>query len=305
MNSIFVQIAAYRDLELPVTIQNAIDNSSGKNNITIGVHNCVKFNGEVVLSGIKTPPWVSIKYTESIAPESVGVSASRNKANSLYSGEDYYFQVDSHSQFVQDWDDLAVSDYLWYIDRGISEPLITMYPPNYKYVNNTVVRDKVDTGYSTKISFMENKEQFFNTYIPTQLAIPIPKECYYTPSVSAGMIFTSGRYASIPPNKKIAFWGEEILTAARAFTNGFNLVTARHHLIWHLYHSDQPIDLVKRHHVWKDYPDLWSNLDSESRAEVYRIFSEEIIGVDGLGSERTLEQFGQFAGLDFKNKLVL
>ena len=39
MTSIFVQIASYHDYELPRTIINCINNSSGLTHINIGVHN--------------------------------------------------------------------------------------------------------------------------------------------------------------------------------------------------------------------------------------------------------------------------
>jgi len=305
-NSIFVQLPAYRDLELPETIKNAIEMSSGNNKIVFGVHNCTLEQDSISISHVNTPEHVEIRYIESIAPDNIGVQLSRYMANELYIDEDFYLQTDAHMRFQKNWDELAIQDYRWYENIGIAKPLITMYPPNYRYIENgSVILEDHFEQKNTRVSFKERIDSFELGFIPSQLAITTPPGCQYTSSVAGGMIFTDGSFAKIKPNKKVAFWGEEILIAARAFTHGFNIVTARNHLVWHLYHSGQPYHLARRHHAWADWPDLWPTLDKESRLEVKSIFELERIGEDALGSVRTLSEFGVFAGLDFKNKKVI
>ena len=306
MPSIFIQVPAYRDFELPHTIQDAIDKSSKNNNIVFGVHNCKKESDDISLKDIKLDEHVEIRYLESTAPDGIGVLASRYIANELYSGEDFYLQIDSHMRFQDNWDDLAIEDYRWYQALGIANPLITMYPPNYKYLEDgTIEKDTMLIDDPTKISFKEHPLAFSEGLIPSQTATTSPPGCHYTPSTSGGMMFTSGAYALIKPNRKIAFWGEELLAAARAFTHGFDLVTARNPLVWHLYHSGQPLHLARRHHTWEDYPELWKSLDRKSREEVVSIFTNQRISDDALGSVRTLDEFGVFAGLDFNNREIL
>jgi hypothetical protein len=306
--SIFIQVPAYRDLELSETIKDAINKSSEKNKLVFGIHNCLKLEDTISIANIDVPPHVEIRYVESKAPENIGVQLSRYISNELYLNEDYYFQTDAHMKFQQNWDDLAIEDYKWYESIGILNPLITMYPPAYRHSNDgEIIFDTVDNSISsiTRVSFRERPDDFTDGYIPSQLAVSASPGCFYTASVAGGMIFTNGSFAKIKPNKKVAFWGEEILIAARAFTHGFNPVTARNHLVWHLYHSGQPIHLVKRYHAWADWPDIWKNLDLESRLEVRDIFETARVGSDALGSERTLDEFGIFAGLDFKNKKII
>jgi hypothetical protein len=306
MPSIFLQIPAYRDLELPETIKDAINKSSGKNKLVFGIHNCLKPEDSISIFDIEIPDYVEIRYTESLAPNNIGVQLSRYMSNELYLNEDYYLQTDAHMKFQQNWDILAIEDYMWYESLGISNPLITMYPPNYRYTDDGEIKsDDTTSSVTTRISFREFPGAFSREYIPSQLAITSQPGCLYTSSVSAGMIFTNGSFAKIKPNKKIAFWGEEILIAARAFTHGFNIVTARNHLVWHLYHSGQPIHLAKRHHAWADWPSIWHGFDTESKSELKDIFETARIGDDALGSVRTLEEFGVFAGLDFKNRKII
>ena len=49
----------------------------------------------------------------------------RNKANSLYNGEEYYLQVDSHSQFVDNWDEILINQLE---SLSCAKPVLTGYP---------------------------------------------------------------------------------------------------------------------------------------------------------------------------------
>jgi hypothetical protein len=305
VNSVFVQIAAYRDSEVEKTVLDAIAQSSGDNRISFGIHNCYLEEREFISRGL-FPPKHSISIINSRAPENLGVQASRKVANSLYSGEDYYLQVDSHSRFAALWDKRLISTYSFYESLGISNPLITQYPAAYSYddYGNHVFSPsrsiKQDNYWPTRIDFTENREQFKGTRIPTQTAAAVDQFCSYTGSISAGFIFTNGSFAQIEPNPQIAFWGEETLTAARAFTHGFDLVTPFQDIIWHLYVSGQPLERVRRHHAWLDFPDLWRQLDAQSKIEYFRIMTQREVGPSALGSARTLDDYEQFAGLNFR-----
>lgn len=303
MASIFIQIPSYRDLELPKTIADAVAKASGKHRLVFGVHNCVAFPNEIPISSVESDA-VSIRCIESIAPNNIGLQLSRYIANEAYSGEDYYLQIDAHMRFMKNWDELAISDLEHYQNMGIEKPLISGYPPSYHYRGGSEVLEDKRVFHTTRMSFLRDVAAFEKTYIPSQDAVVAPKGCVYGTSVAGGMIFTIGDFAKIKPNKKIAFWGEEILIAARAFTHGFTPVLPIRHLLWHLYFDTQPDGFTRRESVWGDYPELWPELDRLSKLELIDIFDNARIGDDALGTERTLEDYGNFAGLDFKNKRV-
>lgn len=301
MPSIFVQIPAYRDFELSKTIEDCIKQSSGNNVIHFGVHNCIAFHDEVVVAQRDN---VSIKT--SIAPENIGLQQARYIANEFYDGEDYYFQIDSHMRFVKNWDEICIRAVVEYQSMGLAKPLITQYPPGYTYDDNSKEKyDDNSTFHQVGIWFGENIKQFEETLIPTQTAKVLSNECGFTKSVSGGNIFTLGEFAHIKPNPKIAFWGEEPLIAARAFTHGFDLVMPFAHSVYHLYHSHQPFVKVRRHHVWQDYPDIWQVKDNESKEEYRRIFENRVVGEFALGTTRSLGDYEEFAGLDFVGRKIL
>lgn len=305
MKSVFIQIPAYRDLELLKTVQDCIRMSSGRTFLHFGIHNCFLLDEEVIFE-YPSARNVKVSNIDSRAPENVGLQLSRKIANSFYSGEDYYFQLDSHMRFVQDWDSILIDSSKIYSSLGIKKPLITQYPSVYRYnkeFEEEFIPDRnipVKDFSPTRIWFNERPEQFSQSRIPSQTAMSVDRWCGFTGSVSGGFIFTDGSFYEITPNEKIAFWGEEPLIAARAFTHGFDLLTPFCDIVWHLYVAEQTIEYSRRHHVWQDFPDIWSKMEYDSKIEYFRIMTEREVGPYALGSTRTLDEYEQFAGLDFR-----
>ena len=52
--------------------------------------------------------------------------------------------------------------------------------------------------------------------------------------------------------------------------------------------------------MWKDFSKIWNEMDVISKQEYRSIFTDRRVGGDALGSVRTLEEYEQFAGLDFR-----
>jgi hypothetical protein len=296
MASIFVQIAAYRDFEVTPTILDAIGQSSGNHTINFGVHTVYADESE-----INVPDLPNVKHTESKAPENIGLGIGRALAHQFYDGEDFYLQCDSHSRFVDGWDEVAIHSLLNYQIQGISKPLLTMYPANYWYTSLTetnIEKDLFVENDLRNISFHENTEQFKSIRIPKQTAMPIKDGNVFVKSVSGGSIFTVGSF--LPFNTDIAFYGEEIWLAARAYTHGFDLVVPHQQYMYHLYYNhDKPAEINKRKLLWNDYPSEFEKLDKISKALIYKTLTEGTQGEMLLGTERTLAEYGVFAGLDF------
>jgi len=300
MSTIFVSISSYRDQEIKPTILDIIEKSSVEHKITFGVH--VSYLEE---SEIDLPDLPNIKYVTSKVPENIGVGAGRYISHQFYDNEDFYLQCDSHSRFVKDWDEIAISSILDYQSQGILKPLLTMYPANYWYKDLTfteIETDLTDALYRTNISFNEKPEDFKNLRIPSQLAVP-SQDNIFTKSVSAGCIFTVGPFMA--PNKNMAFWGEEIIIAARAYTHGYDLMVPKQQFMYHLYYNWSNTEINRRKIFWEDFPNEFESMNKNSRDLVYKVLTEGLIGDGLLGTERTLADYGVFAGLDFVNGEVL
>ena len=299
MASVFVQIAAYHDFELPKTIIHAIKQKSGKHDIHFGVFNCYLKENEIYI-----PKVDNLKIIEKKAPDGIGVGKSRNIANSFYDGQDYYFQIDSHTRFQKSWDDFLISEVRNYQNCGVDKPLLTTYPGTYRYSNELV--ESIDWGENVNIIYFgDTPEEFTTNLIPGQRAVD-PRGTVTQKSISAGSVFTVGDFGGMDFNDKIAFWGEEIFIAAKAWTSGFDLLTPSKQPIYHLYYEhDQPMQKSGRRHIWNDFPEVFNDMDRESKKEIQMIFTTGKIGKDALGNVRSLEDFGKYAGLDFKNRKLV
>lgn len=299
MASIFIQLASYHDFELGKTMYDAIYKSSKFHEIHFGVHKCHYKEKEIFI-----PQYPNLRLVESMAPENIGVGISRSIANSLYDGQDYYLQVDSHTRFEYNWDDSLIKLIEEYKELGFEKPLITMYPGTWRYNDN--LKEVID--YSLDISsttFEDSPEQFENYLIPNQKAVA-PENWIYQKGIAGGFIFTTGDYAELGVNEKIMFMGEEIVAAARAFTHGYDLLIPDKHYVYHLYYEhDLVFQKSMRRHTWKDFPEEWSRLEAISQAEIVDILGNNRIGPYALGTVRTLEEYGEYAGLDFVNRKLL
>ncbi len=300
MASIFIQISSYRDPELSPTILDALEKSSKKHNINFGVH--ISYLDE---SEINIPKIPNVQYTTSKAPENVGVGIGRYIAHQFYNNEDFYLQCDSHSRFVENWDEIAINSILNYQIQGIKKPLLTMYPANYWYIDETFTSIETDLfkpDYRTIISFHQKPEEFKMRRIPSQTAVPSNGNIF-TKSISAGSLFTVGPFMA--PNKEMAFWGEEIIMAARAYTHGYDLVIPDKQYLYHLYYNHDNPEMNRRKIFWNDFPKEFESMNTKSQEIVYKTLVEETIGDGYLGTERTLAEYSMFAGLDFLHGEIL
>lgn len=293
MESIFIQIATYHDYDLPNTINDIIEKSSGNNQINFGIYLCLYENDDILI-----PALPNVKYKKAMAPTGIGLGYSRLMAHSFYDGEDYYLQIDSHTKMNKNWDEQVISYIKEYKKMGFEKPLLTTYPRNFWYEKGIT---KFDAGDSvTQISFDEKPGQFSDMYIPSQTAIENIKGNIFSNSVSGGSIFTTNDF--IIPNPKIAFYGEEIMIAARAFTNGFDLLLPKKQYMYHLYFNHNRKKESMRRLLWEDFPSEFAEIDRVSKREIINIFENNIVGKYELGNVRTLQEFGTLNGLDFQNR---
>ena len=134
-----------------------------------------------------------------------------------------------------------------------------------------------------------------------QLSFKNPENNIKSISVSGGCIFTEGYFQE--PNEAIFADGEEIFIAARAFTDGFDLLLPSKTFMYHLYYGEEGKN--KRRLVWNDWPDIWPTLEEKSKDEIFLVLSKGIVGRYRLGAKRTLSEYGKYAGLDFEKGKIL
>jgi len=301
MSSIFVNIAAYHDYELPKTIDSLMYNSSGKHEIFFGVHYVFENEDNLGIQDYK-----NIRSISSKAPKNLGAGTGRYIANTLYNNEDYYMVIDSHSRVLPNWDDDLISDVIMYKDLGHSNPVITCYPSSYFYdENNNEVFGKNFGPQNIDFNREESYQNVFKEIINTT-NIGIPPTTKYQKSVSGGFTFTVAPYITL--NKDIGFT-EEFAVGAMLYTNGFDLLIPTKLVIYHYYSAPEkaPFEKYKRRSIWgydknKEILGMLLKLSTETN---YNMFDKNIVSKNFLGNKRSLKEYAEYSNIDFEKRILL
>ena len=281
---IFLQIASYRDKELNSTIQSALSKAKYPNNIAFGIV-------EQCASNDPLPDLPSkCEYVRTIKDSCKGVGWARNKANSLYNGEEYYLQVDSHSQFVDNWDEILINQLE---SLSCAKPVLTGYPSMYWYENNEVKFGQFAPNRMIATGWHPN-----NLLILEPRGLIDPNKSCNAFALAGGFIFAHGAFAfDVPYDSDICFLGEETVLAVHAFTRGYNLI---HPTNIPLYHHYTRADAPK---AWTDFPEQWNDRVNVSTNKVHAVLSGQVNNY--FGNIRTLNDYQRYAGIDFNNHTIL
>ena len=291
---IFISIAAYRDPELGPTIEDCLAKAHFPDRLRFGV--CWQHGDNE-----SPPPCFKIGHVQVIGVpwrESQGACWARAEIMKLWSGEDWYLQLDSHHRFARDWD----VKLLRQAERsGSAKPLITTYAPPYRPGQSGLVG-----GEPCRMEFDRFSEDGIPGFRPGHFAgwrrRAGPARGRY---VSAHFLFAPGSFVrDVPYDPDLYFTGEEITLAVRAFTHGYDLFEPSRVILLHEYTREG-----RRKH-WDDHLKsngvrlAWHQRDAPSRAKVQRLLCDPWVGRDGCGDLRSLRDYETYAGIDFGRRRI-
>jgi hypothetical protein len=332
-DTIFVQVASYRDPQLIPTLVDMIDNAAKPQNLHITV--CwqrgpeeteemffekgfkfinrlpnSKVEGEVVtLERNKA----QIKLIDIHFHKTKGACWARNQIQQLYDGEKYTLQLDSHHRFAPNFDSELIKMIKGLQKDGVKKPLLTGYIPSF------------DPERDPEARVQEPWKMDFDRFIPEgavfflpstmegwrEMTKPFPSRFY-----SAHFCFTLGQFCEeVQHDPEYFFHGEEIAIAVRAFTHGYDLFHPHLPLVWHEYTRKGRVK------VWDDHTTGQKNkgrveLDWVERNNICHRRNRILFGMDGedpntidfgkygFGKERTLRQYEEYAGISFQYRGV-
>jgi glycosyltransferase involved in cell wall biosynthesis len=298
--TIFVQIASYRDPELLPTIKDCLANAKYPENLRI----CIAWQHAEEdewdnLDEYKNDP--RFKIMDIHYKDAKGVCWARNRLQRHYNGEKYTLHLDSHHRFSKNWDETLINMLKGLQKKGHKKPLLTAYLPGY-FPNNDPEGRNNEVWFTNCDRYMPEGPIFIAPgHVPNweTLKEPIPARFY-----SGHFGFTLGEFTyDVPHDPELYFHGEETSISARAFTHGYDLFHPHIPVIWHEYtrdgkkrhwddHQFSPLDKAS----FKKYRALFG-IDNESREDM------DFVGLD-LGKERTLNEFERYIGVDFKGKRI-
>lgn len=339
--SIFVGLVTYRDPFCPMTIKSLFDKARRPEKLSIVLfqQNCFEkvcrtgvLKGGIVENaktdvdcykdfcasaiGIRSNACHTgqIRLFNVNESESLGPYMARYMAVKFYQGEQYYLQIDSHSEFVDNWDDKLIK---MVDDAPALKPVISCYPPG----QNDAWKDSIgyricDSEYAQSSIESQIIRLGSGLQFDRQLqAVPV-----YAPFVAAGFFFGPAellREVPFDPLLPWIFMGEEISMSARLWTSGYDIFSPTINVLNHYYvrrhypkfwesvnrffkrpiHNDVAELVLTRCKNLLDYPES-HNQYVNPRSMLYRL--EEW----GMGDKRSYNQYLQMVGLNMKSKKV-
>lgn len=298
---IFVQIASYRDSECQWTVRDLFEKAAHPERITVGI--CWQYmpgEDDDIHPGNIRPDQVRIM--EALATESLGLCWARNETQKLWQGEEYTFVTDSHMRFIEGWDDAMIEQLLACPSK---KPFLSCNPASYVPPHNLELNAQPTVRLA---GFFNNKGEMKCRWGKMTVAPDAPVNGAF---VAGGYMFSSTDVMKeVPYDPYLYFNQEEVTYAARIWTHGWDIFQPSKVIAYHYYVTDDNRAEKKMH--WRDN-DTWVKLQQVARARYQHLFGQapstdpdvlKELDLYGMGTERSLEDYQHYCGLDYKNMKV-
>ena len=331
-NTIFVQMAAYRDPELIPTLNDMIANAKFPENLVICVNwqHGPEVDIDLFLDAGYNPlgfeefddkPYIKINMEKDGTQlyvldlhfnDTEGACWARHQIQLFYGDEKYTLQLDSHHRFAEDWDEVSVN--MLESLRDVSEkPLLTAYISSFDPENEPGARIHAPWKMAFDRFIPEGAVFFRPSTIDNWLELDRPMRSRF---FSAHFCFADGIFCQeVPHDPEYFFHGEEISLAVRAFTHGYDLYHPHKVIAWHEYTRKG------RTKVWDDHTTPSKNqgnikLDWVERNNMCHLRNRILFGMDGedssqidfgkygFGTKRTVREYEEYAGISFEHRGV-
>lgn len=299
--SLFISIAAYCDPVLAFTLARARAAARRPQDLHFGVFDQSPEPLPASVLAMLAPSRVSYQRIDPVYAR--GPCWARAATMSLYEGEDWYLQLDSHMDFDPGWDERLVAQ-AQALQAGRPGAVISSYPNAFAFEQGLPVRRSVTQGVLAHVLKpgtrfdAEHPVLAFEAH-PVDSASPLPGF-----HLGAGCLFAPGRFAlAFPYDPALYFHGEEQALAARLFTHGWDIVHMPGLPIYHLYNDGgsgappRPLHWDQAHEAKRSLS--WWTLEQRSRARLASVLRGDQLGVYGLGTVRTMAEYAALSGIDY------
>ena len=293
-SKILIEIAAYKDPELLNTVKSAIIQADYPERVYFSI--CYQSDDTSDYKVLKQMKNCKIKYLKE--SEAKGSCYARYLCQQMIDDEKYVYQIDSHMRFVKHWDTKMIEQLLSLNDE---KAFISFYPTSCTEemmllpLDDSTFDNPTTGGLMHVGNFREGDSPFVETKCIEFSSDN--KESKKNPFVAAGNFFSfSEIHKTILHDPLMYFYGDELPMAIRYYTHGWNNYCFSESYIYHQYDR-------KNHSL--------PTVDNSSEIELYRF--KQLINLDdknidlsefGLGNERTLKEFEDFAGIDFSKRII-
>ncbi len=324
--TLFISVAAYCDPLLAFTLRSAVTQAADPSRLFFGVVEQTMPEQQLRLRD----SWAQqhVRWARLHALDARGPCWARSLGMSLYQGEDWYLQIDSHTWFEPGWDQRLLR---WARHCAGINPrcLLSCYPNPFRMVAGEPTATVA--GALVLAHVVSESSQFANDHpvlyfegVPVASEHPVPGL-----HVGAGCLLAPGRVVDeLPYDPQLYFHGEEQAFALRAWTHGWDIFHVPGMPMYHQYHAAGE---APRALHWSPELDARRAVRSAVLAEVANRRLAALLwpaapllaglpspvqiaggadaaghaaaapglGVYGLGTARSLADYARFSGIDY------
>jgi GT2 family glycosyltransferase len=298
--TIFVSVASYRDPICTDTLNNIFKNADNPSKIYVGVCQQNNETDKDCLDGFQFEK-ANVRIIRLPYYEAKGPTYARHLCSTLWNNETYYLQIDSHTAFVKGWDKVSKNLIKSLKASGVPKPVLSYYV------------EELGRHEASKVTKLCNS--FFNEagmlqYNGASRILENDGKPAPNPYISGHFFFCESTFLKqlpFDPDLPYLFMGEEILLSARFYTHGWDIYSPPEHIVYHEY-------------TRADKPKYWNEVKHDDRDAILKVkkylkmvpqntkipeYLAKNYGHYGLGHDRTIEQYYDFAGIDLKNQKVV
>lgn len=305
MNTIYIAIASYIDYEIRYTILDCISKAKYPENLYFSV--CLQYdeNTETSENCIDDLQKIcNLKIDKFHYTNSEGGCWARNIAQQNYNGEKYSLQIDSHTRFIRYWDEIIINDYNNLL-KETTKPLLSFLPPSYSRIDKIGIDIDFKHLYDLDRIHIPKIDGISGDYWLIYDGYNNEKNTNFTPQkvkiLYGGFVFANGEWVvDIMQDPEHYYTGEEFALTIRSYTNGYDLYTPSQIVAWHRAHLTPP-----KKHFNNNPEEIAHKKHNTAMVQLKKLIEGGDLGRYGIGSIRTLQDYANFAGLDFINKKLL
>ncbi|KXZ48097.1 hypothetical protein GPECTOR_30g192 [Gonium pectorale] len=297
-DTIFVSIGAYRDKECAATLLDMFRQAHRPDLVFVGAvtytipHNATA--EERCMSPELVPYEKNIRRLHLNNSEGKGPNLSRYHGATMYGGQKYLMQIDSHMKFAPGWD----AELLRMIKATPSrKAVLTHYPATWETLNET------------RVPVMCMATWLPEGIIMFKAALVDPPKLNSfrpVPFVAGGFMFVPAwvmRDVPFDPTLQFLFHGDEELYSARLWTHGWELYTPDRNVIFHHYGRENAPKF------WNDFGsnEAYHKTKADNVKKVVSLMNGKYDPAYryGMGRQRTVQQWWQYAGMDPSNHTLV
>jgi hypothetical protein len=304
--SIFISIASYCDPVLGFTLSQAVKTARWPDQLHFGIVDQSPATRPAVGHRAYEPARISFVRIEPVYAR--GPCWARAIAMSLYDGEDWFLQIDSHMDFDLHWDQVLVEQGEALM-KGRGGIVISAYPNPFIFEGDRPVHKPTTDKVLVHVVKTDAMFEADHPVLPFE-AHPVDRnEPVSGFHVAAGCLFAPGQIVqAFPYDPWFYFHGEEQAYAARLYTNGWDIFHMPGLPLYHLYNTPDS-GAPQRPMHWDEQQDrerarTWWDLEQRSRHRLSALLADEDLGAYALGGVRTMDDYAAFSGIDFKARTI-